>query len=198
MKTIKQVLLGWYACVMRTGARLRGCTVGKGVFISGSPYIVIRKGARIVLEEGVTVHSSRRMNPVLTTRSTLAANADGAEIVLRRHSGVSGCCIVCTSRIEIGENTLVGADSLILDNDAHRRDAQGGWLSTLRDGSEGRPISIGRNCFIGARCIILKGVTIGEGSVVAAGTTVHRDVPAHSLVYGSPMRVKPLESDAHL
>lgn len=52
-----------------------------------------------------------------------------------------------------------------------------------------RPVTIRRGAWIGARATILPGVTIGEGSIVAAGSTVFRDVPANSLVGGSPARV---------
>ncbi|MBT9448843.1 acyltransferase [Akkermansia glycaniphila] len=132
------------------------------------------------------------MNPVLTTRATLAANADGAELILKKGAGISGACIVCTSRIVIGENTIIGADALILDNDAHLPDTRPGWISTLTQKEHGRPITIGANCFIGARAIILKGVTIGDGAVIAAGTVVTRDVPAAHLSCGNPAACTPL------
>ncbi|MFB9378523.1 acyltransferase [Kineococcus gynurae] len=48
---------------------------------------------------------------------------------------------------------------------------------------------IGENCFIGAGSIILPGITIGDGSIVAAGSVVTKDVPAASIVAGSPARV---------
>lgn len=51
------------------------------------------------------------------------------------------------------------------------------------------PIVIGRNVWIGANVTILKGVTVGDDAVVAAASVVTKDVPAGSIVVGSPARV---------
>ena len=50
-------------------------------------------------------------------------------------------------------------------------------------------VSIGRNVWIGANATILAGVTIGDDAVVAAAAVVTKDVPARSIVVGSPARV---------
>jgi len=52
--------------------------------------------------------------------------------------------------------------------------------------------TIRSRCLIGMRATILNGVEIGEGSIVAAGTllTERTSIPPHSLVMGSPGKVK--------
>jgi acetyltransferase-like isoleucine patch superfamily enzyme len=50
-------------------------------------------------------------------------------------------------------------------------------------------VTIEDDCWIGAMVVILDGVTIGKRSVVAAGSVVTKDVPAYSLVAGSPAQV---------
>ena len=50
------------------------------------------------------------------------------------------------------------------------------------------PIHIRKNAWIGAGAIILPGVTIGENAVVAAGAVVSKDVPANTVVGGTPAK----------
>jgi UDP-2-acetamido-3-amino-2,3-dideoxy-glucuronate N-acetyltransferase len=50
------------------------------------------------------------------------------------------------------------------------------------------PTTVRKRASIGANATIVCGVTIGEGAMVAAGATVTRDVPARTLVVGTPAR----------
>lgn len=51
------------------------------------------------------------------------------------------------------------------------------------------PVVLGRNVWLGANVTVLPGVTIGDDAVVGAGSVVTKDVPARSIVVGSPARV---------
>ncbi|MCS3844617.1 acetyltransferase-like isoleucine patch superfamily enzyme [Microbacterium sp. AK031] len=51
------------------------------------------------------------------------------------------------------------------------------------------PAEVRRNVWIGANATILAGVTIGDDAVVAAASVVTKNVPARSIVVGSPARV---------
>lgn len=60
----------------------------------------------------------------------------------------------------------------------------------------GGRVTVGKAAFIGTGAVILPRVKIGEGAVVGAGSLVTRDVPEHTLVYGSPARViRPIDKD---
>lgn len=88
-------------------------------------------------------------------------------------------------RVEIGEDTLISWDCVIMDRDYH--DPDGVKEVTA-------PVHIGRHVWIGCRVIILKGVTIGDNAVIGAGSVVTRDVPAGMLAAGNPARViRPVE-----
>lgn len=50
-------------------------------------------------------------------------------------------------------------------------------------------IVIGNDVWIGTQCVILGGVKIHDGVVVAANSVVNSDVPAFSIVAGSPAKV---------
>ncbi len=52
-----------------------------------------------------------------------------------------------------------------------------------------RNIILKRGCCVGMGAIVMPGVTIGEGAIVGAGAVVVKDVPAWSIVTGSPAKV---------
>ncbi len=52
-----------------------------------------------------------------------------------------------------------------------------------------RPVRIRHGAYIGSNAVVLAGVNVGEEAVVAAGAVVTEDVPARSLVAGTPARV---------
>ncbi|MCK4260690.1 MAG: acyltransferase [Halanaerobiales bacterium] len=80
--------------------------------------------------------------------------------------------------ITIGENCIVGYDSVILCHEF--------LVNEWRIG----PVEIGRDVLIGANSTILAGVKIGDGAIIGAGTVVHKDVPPGAFVIGSPMQIK--------
>lgn len=51
------------------------------------------------------------------------------------------------------------------------------------------PIEIGDGAWLASCVLVLPGVVIGAGAIVAAGSVVTRDVPANTLVLGTPARV---------
>ncbi len=59
----------------------------------------------------------------------------------------------------------------------------GGQADTRRS-----PVQIGDRCHIGAQTIVNPGVSIGDQSVVGANSFVSQDVPARTVVGGSPAR----------
>lgn len=51
------------------------------------------------------------------------------------------------------------------------------------------PITLKKGCQIGMGSIIMPGVTVGEGAIVGARSVVTHDVPAWTIVAGSPAKV---------
>lgn len=109
----------------------------------------------------------------------IRANFDG-EIILHDNVGINNYCLInCMSKIEIGENTIIGQGVKFYDHNHVFNTAQ----IVRNAGFSMEPIVIGSNTWIGSDCVILKGVKIGNNCVIGAGTIVQNDVPDNTMVY---------------
>lgn len=169
---------------------------GKNIKLIGYPIIVQKRGSTIKIGEEVTVKSSFLSNLVgLYSRTIIVTRAPESEIVIGNHVGISGATIYARKRIEIGDNTCIGGNCKILDNDFHPieveernrllKDSNGGNSDLIPTGE----IVIGKNCFIGCNSIILKGTVLGDGCVVGAGAVVSGKFEPNSVIIGNPARV---------
>lgn len=119
----------------------------------------------------------------------LTVIGDG-RIEIGEHVGLNGTTIASRDRISIGDYTMIGPNTFILDHDGHSA-----WPPRDRWTTSGTsaPVVIGRDVWIGMNCIILKGVTIGCRSIIAAGSVVIKDVEPNSLYAGNPaVKIKSL------
>ncbi|WP_298775449.1 CatB-related O-acetyltransferase [uncultured Shewanella sp.] len=91
----------------------------------------------------------------------------------------------------IGNYVCIGAEVVILmgGNHTHRDD----WfcLYPFMDMIEESYLGKGDTCiddgaWLGMRAMVMPGVHIGEGAIIAANSVVTKDVPAYSVVGGSP------------
>lgn len=78
------------------------------------------------------------------------------------------------ARATVGKNSHVGA---------------GAVLAGVLEPPSATPVVVGDGVLIGANAVVLEGVQIGDNAVVAAGAIVTEDVPAGSVVAGSPAKV---------
>lgn len=170
--------------------RLKGVRVGKGCVVNKAPYVKLAPGSQIILGDNVTLTSNGRHNPLLEHRAFIRTMTPEAVVEMKNNSGMTGSRIVCFNRVEIGEYSIIGANTLIYDSDGHTYSPERGWNTARLQ--TGRPIRIGNKCFIGTQCIILGGVTIGDNCVIAAGSVVTQDVPSGHRAYGNPAQVEPL------
>ncbi len=93
----------------------------------------------------------------------------------------SGCRFQDQGGIRIGDACLIG-HNVVLATLNHGLDP------ARRADLVPAPIVIGRNVWIGSNATILSGVTIGDNAVVGAASVVTKDVPANTVVVGSPAR----------
>jgi acetyltransferase-like isoleucine patch superfamily enzyme len=94
----------------------------------------------------------------------------------------AGCRFQDQGGVIIGDDCLIGHNVVIatLNHDLS---------PDRRADMHPAPVVIGRNVWIGSNATVLAGVTIGDNAVVAAASVVTKDVPANTIVVGSPARV---------
>jgi acetyltransferase-like isoleucine patch superfamily enzyme len=170
---------------------------GKGLLLKGCPLIFNKKSAIMTIGKNVTVKSSFLSNLVgLYSRTIICTRTPEAKIAIGDNVGISGATIYARSSITIGENTCIGGNVKILDNDFHPIE----WEERNRlmhskvgpdenDIIPTKPITIGKNCFIGCNAIILKGTVLGDGCVVGAGAVVSGKFPPNSVIAGNPAKI---------
>ena len=177
---------------------------GKNLLLKGVPIIFNKGGAKLKIGENTTIKSSFLSNLVgLYSRTIIVTRAPGAEIEIGDNVGISGATIYARKKITIGENTCIGGNCKILDNDFHPIETET-RNKLLRDENGGdsdlvpsREIKIGKNCFIGCNSIILKGTVLGDGCVVGAGAVVCGKFEDNCVIAGNPARViKRLEGNS--
>ena len=182
----------WFKLVMK----LTKVKYGKNLILKGIPFIFNKSGAKLNIGNNVTIKSSFLSNLVgLYSRTIIVTRASGAQITIGNNVGISGATIYARKKIEIGDNTAIGGNVKILDNDFHPIDAED-RLNLLLDPNGGdsdlvpsREIKIGKNCFIGCNSIILKGTILGDGCVVGAGAVVCGKFESNCVIVGNPARV---------
>lgn len=81
---------------------------------------------------------------------------------------------VLGARATIGANCHIGAGTVV---------------AGVLEPPSATPVIVEDDVLVGANCVLLEGVRIGKGAVVAAGAIVTKDVPAGSVVAGSPAKV---------
>lgn len=153
---------------------LRRCTrVGLFTRVYGRPRVVNQ--GRLIIGDRVRIWST-------TARTEFAVFTGGTLEIGDRCFINYGTSIAATGLVRIGQDCMLGAHSMILDNDFHEIECR-----DVRPAP--RPVVLGNNVWLGNRALILPGVTIGHDAVVGAGAVVVKDIPPRSVAVGNPARI---------
>ena len=108
----------------------------------------------------------------------------GINIVLGREVFInSGCVILDSAPVTIGDHTMIGPCVQIYCAQQHKT------VEKRRAGVEiAYPVTIGADVWIGGGAIVMPDVTIGDAAIVGAGSVVTKDVASGDTVVGSPAR----------
>jgi acetyltransferase-like isoleucine patch superfamily enzyme len=112
--------------------------------------------------------------------------AENASLIIGADFNMSTeCAIVAAKKIEIGDNSGISWESLVMDTDFHHISDENGVIF-----NHPREVTIGNHVWVGCRCTILKGAVIPDGSVVAANSLVTKALSGEKSIFGgNPIRV---------
>lgn len=175
----------FYRRFYRICFRLRGIHYGKRMRVFDSMYIKGR--GQICIGDNFTFVSGG-INPLnRNIKGCIYTKQPQAKIIIGNNVGVSSSVIWCNNSIHIGNNVLVGANCIIIDDDAHPIDFLNRRLRV--GGGNSAPIVIEDDVWIGMNCIILKGITIGARSIIGAGSVVTKSIPSDVVAAGNPCQI---------
>ena len=179
------MISNWFKMIMK----LTKVQYGKNLKLKGIPVIYNTSGAKLQIGNNVTVNSSFLSNLVgLYQRTIIVTRTPQAELIIGDNVGISGATIYARGSIKIGDNTLVGGNAKIFDNDFHPLEIEA-RNKDIKEKIGTRPVVIGKNCFIGGNSIILKGTVLGDGCIVGAGAVVSGQFEDNCIIAGNPARV---------
>lgn len=168
--------------------RILNIKYGKKLKLIGLPIIFKNKNANLTIGDNVVIKSSFLSNLIgLYQRTVIISRIKDSSIKIGSNVGMSGVTIYARKYIEIGDNTLIGANTKIFDNDFHPIEYEA-RNEDIKEKIAVKPVIIGKNCFIGCNAIILKGTILGNGCVVGAGAVVSGVFEDNTIIAGNPAK----------
>lgn len=155
----------------------KGVHISGVVFTGGHIFVNKLKSASITIGKGCRFMSKSWGNNIGLNHQCMLSAESGANLTIGNNCSFSGVSIWCFNSIILGNNVRVGANSLIMDGDAHQDDPRAG---------KNKPIVIEDNVWLGGNVVIKKGVTIGKNSVIGMNSVVTKDIPANCIAIGNP------------
>ena len=115
----------------------------------------------------------------------LAMEEDSEVIIGDNVVLANGAAIQATTKITIEDNTMIGINCFLIDDDGHDHNPE----KRMTGESRKNPITIKKNVVIYYNSIVMKGVTIGENSVIGSCSVVTKDIPPNVFAAGNPAKV---------
>lgn len=178
-----------FAKLYRIAMKLQRIKCGKRLKLKGIPLIINKKNAIINIGDNCIIKSSFLSNLIgLYSRTIIVTRIEGARILIGDNVGISGATIYARKEIIIGDNTNIGGNVKILDNDFHPLEVN---ARLMNDSSQigTSPIHIGKNCFIGCNALVLKGTYLGDNCIVGAGAVVSGHFEDNCIIAGNPAKI---------
>ena len=157
---------------MAPGARLRIGPRAATERIPGALSLILHPGAEVILEEGAWLRTE--VGPIVITAWP------GARVVIGPDVLLNGCNVSAKAEVTFERKSQVGPGSRVYDSDQHDLD------DVRLERTE--PVRIGEYAWVSSDVTVMRGVTVGAHSIIGARSVVNRDLPPHTLAFGSPAK----------
>jgi bifunctional UDP-N-acetylglucosamine pyrophosphorylase/glucosamine-1-phosphate N-acetyltransferase len=156
-------------CTIHAGTRITNSNVGHGVEILDNCVIT---DSEIANNCTIGPFAHLRGHAKMEEKSKVGNFVELKKTILGRGSKASH--LTYLGDATVGEKTNIGA----------------GTITCNYDGKNKHATIIGNDVKIGSDTMLVAPVKVGDGAVTGAGSVVTKDVPADSLVFGAPAKVK--------
>ncbi|MBU2880309.1 acyltransferase [Aliiglaciecola lipolytica] len=174
-----------YTPLAKLTFQLNAIQYGSGLSVRGRVKTYVTRRGRVVIGNNLKINSGENHN-IIGRQQKFTLWVEG-KLTIKNNVGVSASAIICNHDITIGNNVVIGGNTVIYDTNFHSLNPELRNKPELdRKSAKYAPVLINDNVFIGAHSTILKGVEIGEGAVIGACSVVTRNIPAREIWAGNP------------
>jgi acetyltransferase-like isoleucine patch superfamily enzyme len=186
LRKFKEILLNSiYTPVAKILFILNEIDFRENLCVKGFLKVLVTRQGKVTIGRSLSLNSGEHYN-VIGRQQKCIFWVEGI-LTIKDNVGISSSAIICKHQITIGNNVVMGGNTVIYDTDFHSLDAcQRNDRKIDRANARWAPVEIMDNVFIGAHSTILKGVTIGENSIVGACSVVIKNIPANEVWGGNP------------
>lgn len=186
MRKFKAMLLGnYFTPAAKLLFVLNGIRFGKGLHVNGLMKVLVTRRGIVEIGHGLRINSGNNFN-IIGRQQKCIFWVEG-RLAIGDNVGISSSALICNHQISIGNNVVIGGNTVVYDTDFHSLDPeQRNNREHDRNNAKWAPVVIGDNVFIGAHSTVLKGVTIGNNAIIGACSVVTKDIPANEIWVGNP------------
>ena len=149
-------------------------------------FIYIRNRGKMVIGDNIRLNAGSRCNRISAETKCAFLVKESGSLIIGDNVGLSNSTIVCSNKITIGDNVMIGANCKIWDTYFHNMDYKARVFGS--DEPIKKAIVIDEGVFVGYGSIIMPGVRIGERSIIGAGSVVTKSIPPNEVWAGNPAK----------